>query len=66
MKLIATLLVIISLSKLSLVCNDKQVEVRRLVSNLPIHISLLDPITKSIIVLDGLVGLICSLIIFAL
>ena len=67
MKLLAIILAIISLSKLFIASGEKQVELRKLVSDMPIHADLLDPLTKSIIVLDGLIGLICGLfIIFAI
>lgn len=67
MKLFAIVLAIIGLSKLFIASGEKQVELRKLVSNMPIHADLLDPLTKSIIVLDGLIGLICGLfIIFAI
>lgn len=67
MKLLAIVLAIISLSKLFIASGEKQVELRKLVSDMPIHADLLDQLTKSIIVLDGLIGLICGLfIIFAI
>lgn len=67
MKLFAIILAIIGLSKLFIASDKKQVELRKLVSNIPIHADLLDPLTKSIIVIDGLIGLICGLfIIFAI
>lgn len=63
MKLLAIILTIIGLSKLFIVSNEKQVEVKKIVSNVPIHSDLLDSLVKSIIVLDGLIGLICGLFI---
>lgn len=67
MKLFAIILAIIGLSKLFIASGEKQVELRKLVSNISIHADLLDPLTKSIIVIDGLIGLICGLfIIFAI
>lgn len=67
MKLLAIVLAIIGLSKLFIVSGEKQVELRKLISDIPVHSDLLDQLTKSIIVLDGLIGLICGLfIIFAI
>lgn len=67
MKLFAIILAIIGLSKLFIASGGKQVELRKLVSDMPVHADLLDPLTKSIIVIDGLIGLICGLfIIFAI
>lgn len=67
MKLFAIILAIIGLSKLFIASGKKQVELRKLVSNIPIHADLLDPITKLVIVIDGLISLICGLfIIFAI
>lgn len=67
MKLFAIILAIIGLSKLFIASDEKQVELRKLVFNIPIHADLLDPLAKSIIVIDGLICLICGLfIIFAL
>lgn len=67
MKLFAVILAIIGLSKLFIASGERQVELRKLISNIPIHADLLDPLTKSIIVIDGLIGLICGLfIIFAI
>ena len=63
MKIFAALLLIISLTKLFIASGDKQLELRRLVSNLPVQADLIDPITKSIMVFDGLIGFICGLII---
>ena len=67
MKLFAIILAIIGLSKLFIASGEKQVELRKLVSGMPVHADLLDPFTKSIIIVDGLIGLICGLfIIFAI
>ena len=67
MKLLAIVLAIIGLSKLFIVSGEKQVELRKLISDIPVHSDLLDQFTKSIIVLDGLISLICGLfIIFAI
>ena len=67
MKLLAIVLAIIGLSKLFIASGEKQVELRKLISDIPVHSDLLDQLTKSIIVLDGLIGLICGLfIIFAI
>ena len=67
MKLFAIILAIIGLSKLFIASGEKQVELRKLVSDMPVYADLLDPFTKSIIIVDGLIGLICGLfIIFAI
>ena len=63
MKIFAALLLIISLTKLFIASTDRRLELRRLVSNLPVQADLIDPTTKSIIVFDGLIGLICGMII---
>lgn len=63
MKIFAAILLIISLTKLFITSGDRQVELRKLVSGLPIHADLIDPTTKAIMVFDGLIGLICGLII---
>ena len=63
MKIFAAILLIISLTKLFIISGDRQVELKKLVSRLPIHSDLIDPTIKVIIVFDGLIGLICGLII---
>lgn len=66
MTIIAILLGIISLSKLFIASGEKQVELRKLVSDIPVHADIIDPMTKSIIIIDGLIGLICALFIFTI
>lgn len=63
MKIFAAILLIISLTKLFITSGDRQVELKKLVSGLPIQVDLIDPATKAIIVFDGLIGLFCGLII---
>lgn len=60
MILLGILLGVVSITKLCLASENKQVELKRLVSNLPVHSDIIDPLTKSIIVADGLLGLICA------
>ena len=62
MAIITFLLLIISLSKLSLVVflNNK-LEIKELVYNIPILVNTLPELLTAIITVDGLIGLICSL-----
>ena len=62
MAIIAFILLIISLSKLSLVISsDNQLEIKELVYNTPILVNTLPELLTAIITADGLIGLICSL-----
>lgn len=66
MKLFAILLAIISLTKLFIASGEKKLELRKLISDIPIQADLIDPLTKSIIIFDGLIGFICSIYIFSI
>ena len=63
MKIFAAILLIISLTKLFITSGDKQIELRKLVSDLPVNSNLIEPIAKTIMVFDGLIGLFCGLLI---
>lgn len=65
MNLFAWVLAIIALTKLLLTVSDEKVELKKLVSGLPVHADLADPITKSLIVIDGLLEAICALILIS-
>ena len=65
MKLFAIALLIIALSKLFIASDDRKVELKKLVSGLPVQADLIDPITKCIIVLDGLLEIICGILIIS-
>lgn len=67
MTIIAFILLIISLSKLSLVISsNNQLEMRELVYNTPILVNIPPGLLTTIITADGLVGLLCSLLIITL
>lgn len=66
MILLGILLGIVSITKLCIASESRQVELRKLVSNLPIHADIIDPLTKSIIIADGLIGLICALVLICI
>ena len=62
MAIITFLLLIISLSKLSLVVSlNNKLEIKELVYNTPILVNILPELLTAIITVDGLIGLICSL-----
>lgn len=62
MTIIAFILLIISLSKLSLVISsNNQLEIKELVYNTPILVNIPPGLLTAIITADGLIGLICSL-----
>ena len=65
MKLFAIALLIIALSKLFIASDDRKVELKKLVSGLPVQADLVDPFTKCIIVLDGLLEIICGILIIS-
>ena len=65
MKLFAIALLIIALSKLFIASDDRKVELKKLVSGLPVQADLVDPVTKCIIVLDSLLEIICGILIIS-
>ena len=67
MTIIDFILLIISLSKLSLVISsNNQLEMKELVYNTPILVNIPPGLLTAIITADGLVGLLCSLLIITL